>query len=399
VSDKVFYSWQSDLPNRTNRGLIESALNRAARNLRSDESIRVEPVIERDTVGVPGAPDIAATILHKIDEASAFVCDVSIVSRQEGGRAFPNPNVLLELGYALKSLKSGRLVLVFNKAFGDVSELPFDLRFKRVLTYHMSQNMEPGEVRRALASDLAKALKAIFEHIERASKNENNSSYLTKLNEILTDVILFGEESRDRRIDPWARELIDEFESAASLLRKLAADEVTKELRILDDLETLADDLSEVVGYVKAFGRESHNRFNELVDIAVKKAWKLKKSHIDSVPVGRAFKGKLIHQVGQLLETLGLWIDRWERADGDKRHKLIDDFLSEVSDVGQRLLMLSYYKVDGISPDLLKLLREVARPVHLIGYFYQTSGRNRQKVIEDAKERRSSLTSAFEGLS
>jgi hypothetical protein len=27
----VFYSWQSDLPNKTNRGLIEDALERRAR--------------------------------------------------------------------------------------------------------------------------------------------------------------------------------------------------------------------------------------------------------------------------------------------------------------------------------------------------------------------------------
>jgi hypothetical protein len=47
MASKVFYSWQSDLPNRTNRGLIQSALEKAARELRSDESIAVEPVVDR----------------------------------------------------------------------------------------------------------------------------------------------------------------------------------------------------------------------------------------------------------------------------------------------------------------------------------------------------------------
>jgi len=31
----IFYSWQSDLPNATNRGFIQEALERAARNIRS----------------------------------------------------------------------------------------------------------------------------------------------------------------------------------------------------------------------------------------------------------------------------------------------------------------------------------------------------------------------------
>ncbi|HEY1376485.1 MAG TPA: hypothetical protein VGF55_06805 [Gemmataceae bacterium] len=30
----VFYSWQSDLPNATNRGFIQDALERAARDIR-----------------------------------------------------------------------------------------------------------------------------------------------------------------------------------------------------------------------------------------------------------------------------------------------------------------------------------------------------------------------------
>ena len=75
---KVFYSWQTDLPNSTNRGLIQSALESAAKSIRDDDSIKIEPVIDRDTIGVPGAPDIADTILAKIEKSQIFVADVSI---------------------------------------------------------------------------------------------------------------------------------------------------------------------------------------------------------------------------------------------------------------------------------------------------------------------------------
>jgi len=63
----VFYSWQSDLPGGTNRNFIETALRAAADALRADTSIDVEPVVDRDTAGVPGSPDISSTIFGKIE--------------------------------------------------------------------------------------------------------------------------------------------------------------------------------------------------------------------------------------------------------------------------------------------------------------------------------------------
>ena len=66
-SHKIFYSWQSDLPNNTNRGFILQALENAAKHIRSDESIDVEPVVDRDTLDVPGSPNIVAILSTAID--------------------------------------------------------------------------------------------------------------------------------------------------------------------------------------------------------------------------------------------------------------------------------------------------------------------------------------------
>lgn len=77
---RIFCSWQSDSPKATNRGFIQTALERAAKAIRADASVIVEPVIERDTVELPGAPDIAATIFQKTDSAHMFVCDVTLVT-------------------------------------------------------------------------------------------------------------------------------------------------------------------------------------------------------------------------------------------------------------------------------------------------------------------------------
>jgi hypothetical protein len=161
---KIFYSWESDLPNATNRGLIGDALERAAEAVASDVDALVQPVVERDTAGVPGAPDIGETIFRKIEEASAFVCDVSLTNAgAPSGRLTPNPNVLIELGFAARALGWQNIVLVFNTAFGRVEELPFDLRRKRALTYEAREgDPERAPARKALQRKLKEALAAIM---------------------------------------------------------------------------------------------------------------------------------------------------------------------------------------------------------------------------------------------
>ena len=94
----VFYSWQSDLPNRTNRGFILGALEEAAKAVRSDATVDVDPVIDRDTAGVAGSPRIAAVIFEKIAQADVFVPDVSLVTPPDAKRPTPNPMCYWNLG-------------------------------------------------------------------------------------------------------------------------------------------------------------------------------------------------------------------------------------------------------------------------------------------------------------
>ncbi|MEO8036858.1 MAG: hypothetical protein ABI837_20675, partial [Acidobacteriota bacterium] len=100
---KIFYSWQSDSPGATNRGLIGDALDMAVRAITSDDSVTVEPVVDRDTRGVPGSPEISNTIFQKIGNSQIFVGDVTIINPGANTRKTPNPNVLVELGYAMRA--------------------------------------------------------------------------------------------------------------------------------------------------------------------------------------------------------------------------------------------------------------------------------------------------------
>ncbi|OCQ94797.1 hypothetical protein BCD64_20435 [Nostoc sp. MBR 210] len=170
---KIFYSWQSDLPNKTNRGFIETALEAAAKSIRNDDSIKVEPVIDRDTKDVPGSPDIAHTIFGKIEQAQVFVCDVSIINQNASSRLTPNPNVLLELGYAIKALGWNNIIMVINSAFAKPEELPFDLRMRRVITYFMPEESEDRSTeRKQLQSKLEGMLRNILEGIDLQNTGE-----------------------------------------------------------------------------------------------------------------------------------------------------------------------------------------------------------------------------------
>lgn len=152
----VFYSWQSDTPSNINRNFIERALLEALKRLHSDATLEnalrdTTVELDKDTKGIAGSPPIAETILRKIDECAVFVADVTFVGESKGSlvstgekpRQFPNPNVMLEYGYALKRHSHTALIAVMNSAFGkpDAESLPFDLRHLRwPITYQLADS-------------------------------------------------------------------------------------------------------------------------------------------------------------------------------------------------------------------------------------------------------------------
>ena len=95
----IFYSWQSDLPNNTNRGFIEDVINKSIADFNSNDQYELEVSIDRDTKDVPGSPNITQTLIDKIKKSDAFVADISIVTgnKENGQRLSPNPNVMLEV--------------------------------------------------------------------------------------------------------------------------------------------------------------------------------------------------------------------------------------------------------------------------------------------------------------
>lgn len=173
MTHKIFFSWQADRPNNTGRNFIENALYKAIRILKTDldvdEAVREGLEVDHDTKGVPGSPPIVDTIFGKIDSAAVFLADVTFVAERPDGRPTPNPNVLIEYGWALKSLTHARVVSIMNTAYGvpDATTLPFDMRHLR----HPIQYDCPADAddttrtaaREALVKALAGALKPILD--------------------------------------------------------------------------------------------------------------------------------------------------------------------------------------------------------------------------------------------
>ncbi len=165
----VFYSWQSDLENRTNRSFIQEALQKAIDAILETE-LAIDLVLDRDTKNTIGAPDIAQTILSKIDQAMVVVADVSIINAGSSERLTPNPNVLFELGYAVRALSWDNVLPVFNLATGRIEDLPFDLRSRRPITYTMTNDVvDKKDELKKLARTLQAGIQAILE-LQRKKK-------------------------------------------------------------------------------------------------------------------------------------------------------------------------------------------------------------------------------------
>ena len=100
---RIFWSWQSDYSPKTCRHFIRQALvdaiTQVADEIGVDDADR--PEIDHDTKGERGMADIAATILNKIADAAVFVADLTPIAQSSDGKWLPNPNVMIELGWAM----------------------------------------------------------------------------------------------------------------------------------------------------------------------------------------------------------------------------------------------------------------------------------------------------------
>lgn len=195
MNNTIFYSWQSDLPNDSNRGFIESCLKKASKKISNISPFSIDFVVDRDTKNETGTPDIADSIFKKIAKAKIFVADISIINSDYSGRKSPNPNVLLELGYASRFLGWDKIFCFYNLDYGNFEDLPFDLKQKRPITYSLKgkvKNDEREKLSKIVADFISKLHNAgsLFNVVDDYVKEKIDTELLTISNHL--SKILFG---------------------------------------------------------------------------------------------------------------------------------------------------------------------------------------------------------------
>lgn len=217
---KVFFAYQTDTEDKFNKGFIHQAALNAIQKLK-DEGYDVE--FDYGFNKTSGNPILINEMLKKNDEADLVLVDLTFTSSKSGfgvpkfnvlghtiqkykieeDKFSPNPNVLLETGYAWSGKGQYRTLTVMNTAFGARSELPVDLKsFRWPIDYHLNEAnyQDRKNVRKKLTEDLYKAFKNSLDseasyQIEKWSPFKINTqlksqhSYPFKLNPEIKNVI------------------------------------------------------------------------------------------------------------------------------------------------------------------------------------------------------------------
>lgn len=170
---KIFWSWQSDRDRKCCQYFVRDALKAASDQIATELSIEERPAVDHDTKGVTGTPPITDTIFEKIRESAVFVADVTPIGMSDSEnedankKRLPNPNVMIELGFAEAVLGGSKILCVANDCwYRGPESLPFDLRHRRgPLTYSLPPDSEPSarkEAAQKLTLELRDRLRPIL---------------------------------------------------------------------------------------------------------------------------------------------------------------------------------------------------------------------------------------------
>jgi predicted transcriptional regulator len=153
MKKSIFYSWQSDSNQKENRFLIKDTLEEAVRTLSQGFTI------DEATREIPGHAPIFDSIMRKIRTAALFVADLTLVGQYSETKGTPNPNVLIEYGYALAVMGDLKIIPIMNISAGRPDALPFDLRHRSVRVQYQLEPNADGEKRKNEGKRLTEMLR------------------------------------------------------------------------------------------------------------------------------------------------------------------------------------------------------------------------------------------------
>ena len=182
----AFFSWQSDRPETKQFVMraLEDAIDTFNQGVEPEDHLR----LDEDTRDVPGWPDIAKVLFEKIQSCTVFVADITPINDASTERqAVPNPNVMLELGYAFGvGHRDQRIVTVLNTRHlpnERFNSLPFDIRGRS----HIAFDLDCAAIATSDHTTLSEKLLKQIEHIVASLDGQTQNSVIQNLKESLLD--------------------------------------------------------------------------------------------------------------------------------------------------------------------------------------------------------------------
>jgi len=185
IEKKIFYSWQSDLNHEYNWKFIEKCILNSIESINKKDKHK-KLSLDQATRGLPGSPDIVDSIFSKIAKSSIFIADITPITML-GEKGIPNPNVLIELGYAINTLGWDNIICINNKSFGNIEQLPFDIKQRRITTYSLDKSKDILKTTERLTSIFDIAISAIQEN--QAEYDSVTEIFKLKIDHILLSII------------------------------------------------------------------------------------------------------------------------------------------------------------------------------------------------------------------
>lgn len=278
---RIFFSWQSDLPQDPTTRAIRNALREACSDIEALYPVRI--ILDEATRGVAGAANIPFEIARKIEMADIFVADITTVAMTESKKSLPNANVTFELGLSVAHLGWYRTILIFNKALAPLENLPFDFDRQRITTYSMPDSKESI---RSSAPGFRSVLKTAVEHIvaeapKRPLELKGKTETEIRRERDIANIKWFMRHISTTALDNHIREMPGMLFHAALFIYD-GLTEVTQsiEFKLYDvDLEKLMRDIYHSLGetlkydhyyretnnnWVQAFGSPRHHGFADI---------------------------------------------------------------------------------------------------------------------------------------
>jgi hypothetical protein len=330
---------------------------------------------------LPGSPDIANTIFQKINSATVFVADVSIVNPSFDGRKSPNPNVLVELGYAAGRLSWDQIICVFNKASGSIEDLPFDIRPRRVRSFYLQEGEDKSEERKLLVGLLKADIIGIL-HRPDEKQAAAATAFVSSLASELIPIVILGDELEHRTINPWLDNLRNTFAVTADAVRDLANRDLAIQDGVSVELEDLADILDKAAHIRLHSG--SWTEFEDAAKQAVEKAKAIKLNRIDKLPLSPDSLSQVRQMLTQTQRRLAGLADRAEEMAWSSR---LDDLQSEAAQIGYQILQIGHHNLDEIRTELSQRLKDAGRNLHLVETMpvYMDGGRSVQAILSEIR--------------